>query len=643
MKKNKNQSNHLADSLCTVKEVNMVAPYKLCFLGYRQLTSIAQRVIPELPFDDCDIQIVDCLPDTLPDIVDTMSTKGFEVFIAGGANAAVFSRHSQAHLQEISVRVVDYLIALKKAQALGGRIAIAYHRMSRRLDEALLTELSGVPVEFLRYDDSSELYDLIRDSDYDVIIGASQACSYAIDHGKKSVLVYEGEDTVRRSIYKARNLAIELRKEQKYRTINNALVRNLPAGIVITDEEGRITTINQLAREYLNVPVNFASRRLLSDIVANLSPDILLKKGLHNSDSFRIINGVRFRCQQNRLVSNGQDMGVLTVLRVDNTRRAEKALPGSTMGAAKWKELVAVSEPMKQAVSLGKKYAMSDLPLALIGDVSAHQQIFSECIHTGGNRVQGPLITVNLPQISAQDAGRHLLGSSDVYAPHTGLLEMANHGTLVLKNVQDACPAVQDILLDALTHNRIIPVGGYQPIEINIRFISIFDKLVQEGQIREDLMRCLCTLHIDLPQLGERKEDLPILFQNELSKYYDGGLRIAKYQKACDVLKLYSWPGNMSELQAAAGRFALLLNEGAKITPSTVQNMLVQAIGEEALYQELVARHPCLNEKKSAFADLNPALEDVKHFLGWSNAVIAQKLGVSRSTLWRALNEKTSL
>ncbi len=618
----------------------MTTPYKLCFLGYKQLTSIAQRVVHDLPFTDCEIRIVDCLPDTLPDVVDNMFTKGFEVFIAGGANAAVFSRHSQAHLQEIFVRDIDYLVALKKAQTLGGRIGIAWHRMFRRLDDTLLTELSGVPVEFLRYDDSSELYDLIRDSDYDVIIGASQACSYAADHGKKSVLVYEGEDTIRRSIYKARSLAIELRKEQKYRAINNALVRNLPIGIVVTDEEGRITTINQLARGYLNVAVNFARGRLLSDIAANLSTDIFLEKGLHNSESFKIINGVRFRCQQNRLVSNGQDVGVMTALWVDNTRRTEKALPNTAAGAAKWKELVAESEPMKQAVSLGKKYAMSDLPLALIGDVSAHRQIFSECIHTGGNRAQGPLIMVNLPQISAHDAGRHLLGSSDVYAPHTGLLEMANHGTLVLKNVQDACPAVQDILLDVLTHNKIIPVGGYQPIEINVRFISIFNKPLPTGQIREDLLRLLCTLQIDLPELEERKEDLPILFQNALSTYYDRGLRITKYQKACDVLKLYNWPGNTSELQAVAGRFALLLSEGAKITPFTVQGMLVQAIGKEALYQELVTRHPCLSEKNPVLTDLKPALEDVKYYLGWNNATIAQKLGISRSTLWRALNEK---
>ena len=115
--------------------------YKICFLGYKQLTSIAQQVVPTLPFDDCEIQIVDCLPDTLPGIVDGMMAKGFEVFIAGRSNAAAFSRHSQAHLQEIFVREIDYLVALKKASALGGSIAIAWYRLSREVNLDLLTKL----------------------------------------------------------------------------------------------------------------------------------------------------------------------------------------------------------------------------------------------------------------------------------------------------------------------------------------------------------------------------------------------------------------------------------------------------------------------------------------------------------------------
>lgn len=617
----------------------MSSPYKLCFLGYKQLTSIAQQVVSELPFDDCEIQIVDCLPDTLPDVVSNMMTKGFEVFIAGSANAATFSRCSQAHMQEIFVRDIDYLVALKKAQKLGSSIAIAQHRFSRKLDLELLTDLSGVAAEILPYEDSAELYDLIRDSCYEVIVGASQACSYAADHKKKSVLVYAGKDTVRRSFIKARYLAAELRKEQRHEVISQSLIRNLPIGIIVTDEDGRISSINQLARDYLSIPINFFSGRLLSDIAHNLSPESFLDKGIQHSDAYKIVNGIRFRCEQHRLVSKSQDIGVITTLRIDNTKNAKKPSPGLFSGAAKWRELVCNSESMKHAVALGEKYAQSALPLGLVGHVSSHRQIFAECIHTGGPRAQGPLIMVNLPQISPNDAGRHLLGCSDIYSPHTGLIEMANNGTIVLKNVQDACPAVQDILLDVLVRNQIVPTGGCQPIELNVRFISIFDKPLAEEKIRGDLLQRLCTLRIDLPQLNERKDDLPMLFQGALSNLCEREFRILPYKKAVDLLKLYSWPGNMSELEAAAGRFSVLLNEGAKVTPHTVQRMLIQAIGEDLLYEELKHMHPCLSERKPGIDTLKAAVSDIKYYLGYNNSNIAGRLGISRSSLWRVLKD----
>lgn len=617
----------------------MAPPYKICFLGYKQLTALAQQVVPELPFDDCEIQIADCIPDTLPDVVNGMIAKGFEVFIAGSSNAATFSRHSQAHLQEIYVRDIDYLVAMTKARELGSRIAIAWHRLSRSLNLQLLVSISGIPVDLLSYEDSEELYDAIRDSDYEVIIGASQACGFAADHHRQSVLVYAGKDTIRQSFLRARHLAIELQKERRHKIISQSLVHNIPMGIIVTDEEGRITNINHLARDYLNLSISFSVGRLLSDIALNLSPEVFLSKGEQYLDSYKIINGIRFRCGQHRLIFRGQITGVLTTLRVDNTRHARKAVPGPTASAAKWRELVVLSEPMKQAVALGKKYAQSSLPLGLIGDVSAHRQIFSECIHTGGPRAQGPLIMVNLPQISPQDAGRHLLGCSDDYAPHTGLIELANNGTLVLKNVQDACPAVQDILLDVLAHNQITPTGGYQPVEVNVRFISIFDKPLARGKIRDDLLQRLCTLYIDLPELCQRKEDLPVLFQHALSNLYERELRIQHFPKAVDILKLYPWPGNTSELEAVAGRFSTALNDVVKITPYAVQNALIQAIGQDQLYEELTRLHPCLLEKNPDGSALRAAVQDIKYYLGSSNAAIAERLGVSRSSLWRILRE----
>ncbi len=154
-------------------------------------------------------------------------------------------------------------------------------------------------------------------------------------------------------------------------------------------------------------------------------------------------------------------------------------------------------------------------------------------------------------------------------------------------------------------------------------------------------MQRLCTLRIDLPFLSERGEDLPVLFYNALSNLYERDFHISEYKKAVDVLKLYSWPGSTSELEAVAGRFAMTLNDGAKITPYTVQSMLIQAIGEDQLYQELVRKHPCLSDGKPKLEALRAAVGDIKYYLQYNNEMIAKRLGISRSSLWRVLRETT--
>ena len=620
----------------------VISPCRICFLGYNQLTEMARRVLDSFPFDDCEIDIVDCLPDQLPERLPALATRGYEIYIAGGANAAVFSRHSQDHLLELTVRDVDCMIALKKAAELGNKIGFAWHRHSREINLSQLSSLCGVPAEMISYEDSEELYGQIDQSGCDVVIGASQACSYAAEKGIKTVLIYAGEETVRRSIQRARSMVLELRKERGHQALNQALIRNIPLGIIYTDIYGRISLINQTARDYLALPVGFSKKRMLGELRPNLSPDRFLAREVQKEESFKIIDGIRFRCLQVRVSSRGENTGVLTILRIDNARKNEKAAPGLNAGAARWKELVALSDSMKQAIALGRKYAPSPLPLILRGDVSLHRQLFAESVHTGSVRAQQPLLAVNLPQISAADAGRHLLGSIDSGSPHTGLIQMADKGTMILKNVQDACPAVQDILLEVLTSHRILPIGGYQPISVDVRFITILDKGSDAGKIRPDLLERLSTLSINLPSLHERREDIPVLFQQALAGLETGDFRIDKYRKAVETLRLYSWPGSTSELEAAAGRFAFLLGDNAKITPHTVHHMMIRAIGEDRLLKELQQRHPCLADSDVRAADFKEAVEDLKYYLGWNNSVIAAALGISRSSLWRDLKDSQS-
>ena len=620
----------------------MELSYQLCFLGYGQLSDLAREAAAELNYPDMRLTIVDSTPDTQTQIVSAALNEGTEVFIAGGANAATFTRNGMGHLQEIVIRDIDYLIAIKAALEIGERPAVFSHRFSRDLNVALLSKLANAKVQLYTFEDSAELYHMVEHTDCDVVVSTAQACEYAEKLGKKNVLVYAGKDTVKRSIVRARRLAIELRKEQNYREINRALLRDIPLGVIVTYADGQVHMINQIASDYLGVPVNAARGRLLSDLAPNLSPESLFTKGLQQNESYKILNGVRMRCTQRRISVKGFDIGVLTTLRIDNSKKTSVqtagATPGAPFAAASWKELTALSESMREAVKLGKAYADSPLPLTISGDVSTNKQAFAECVHTGSSRAQQPLSIVNLSSVSESEAGRLIFGSVDKQFPQTGILEYANNGTLILKNLQHANDAVQDCLLDAISNNCFTPNGSFTPIPINIRFITLINTPMSESCIRPDLYRKLTTLSVALPALSKRGEDIPALFNQMIAQRYDHKFDITRYARASETLAVYRWPGNNAELEAVADRFVALLGGETRFSAHVVHRNAVLAIGEDTLFCDLLSRFPELTQKDCPAGIMREATERLKYYVGINNAEIAERLGMSRTTLWRALS-----
>lgn len=109
------------------------------------------------------------------------------------------------------------------------------------------------------------------------------------------------------------------------------------------------------------------------------------------------------------------------------------------------------------------------------------------------------------------------------------------------------------------------------------------------------------------------------------------------------MLRYYSWPGNLNELSAVSRRYTALSAETASITPVMRHQLLIQAIGEENLFLEILSRHPALlNAAKSPTGELLAGLKDLKQVLRYNNNTIAEKLSLSRTTLWRLTSGRGS-
>ena len=201
-------------------EMKMNKKYRLCFLGYQNLTELARSALAGMELPDTEVRLADCNVETLQKTVDQAIADGYDYFIAGSANAAEFRRHYKAHLTEITLRPVDYLLAINKALKIGRSPVLVLYRHGRPVDLPLLEDLSGISLETIVYEDSADLQEGILHAAGDVVVGAGHANELAMELGRKAVLLYPGEDSVKSAIRRARALAVELEKEaRRSRTI----------------------------------------------------------------------------------------------------------------------------------------------------------------------------------------------------------------------------------------------------------------------------------------------------------------------------------------------------------------------------------------------------------------------------------------
>ncbi|WP_298843516.1 sigma-54 interaction domain-containing protein [Clostridium sp.] len=213
---------------------------------------------------------------------------------------------------------------------------------------------------------------------------------------------------------------------------------------------------------------------------------------------------------------------------------------------------------MKNIIEKAQKASMSSSSVLLYAETGSGKEVFSQSIHYCGIRKDKPFIPINCAAIPALLLEGMLFGTekgSFTGAENKkGLFEEANHGTILLDEVNSLEPYLQSKLLRVLQDGYIRPIGSTKSIYIDVRIIATLNeepqKLIESGKLRKDFYYRLSVLRIDIPPLRERKEDI-ILFVKKLIEKYNRIL--GKNIKGIDdnmmiKLKEYNWPGNIREL-----------------------------------------------------------------------------------------------
>ena len=246
-------------------------------------------------------------------------------------------------------------------------------------------------------------------------------------------------------------------------------------------------------------------------------------------------------------------------------------------GTLSFKTIIASSEPMGRVINLGKRGAKSNIPILVEGESGVGKELIAKAIQNASDRSSKPFVTVNCGAIPDNLVESILFGHekgafTGAAEKHVGKFVEANGGTLFLDEVGELPLETQVKLLRALQEGEIDPVGATKPVKVDFRLISATNKdliqLVKDGKFREDLYYRLNVFPIRVPPLRDRKDDIPALARNFLTRFAaeEGRKSLATITPdAMSLLESYDWPGNIRQLENTVFR-AVVLCDGDQLT-----------------------------------------------------------------------------
>ncbi len=223
-----------------------------------------------------------------------------------------------------------------------------------------------------------------------------------------------------------------------------------------------------------------------------------------------------------------------------------------------------------------QKVASTKTTVLLLGESGTGKELFARAIHDLSPRKEHPFVPINCAAIPRELLESELFGYekgafTGARERKFGKLELADKGTVFLDEVGEMDMALQSKVLRSLQEGEIDRVGGTNPVKVDLRIIAASNKdleaAVANNSFREDLYYRLSVFPITVPPLRERKDDIPILVEHFISKY-STEMNIPRKSisnDAVDILKSYSWKGNVRELENVIER-ALILCDGDTIT-----------------------------------------------------------------------------
>lgn len=513
-----------------------------------------------------------------------------------------------------------------------------------------VSSLLKVKIRQIHFNDIQDAYNILehlRSEGIMNVVGGSWVCTAARQLGMNGIFYYTHR-AMENAILDAINILKVYRTELESLTLFKTMVNLNRSGIISTDSDSRIQTINKVTERLLGITINQAQDKKIAEIIPNITSKDPVSKW--NEPQFNLIfehNNQKIMADIMPVILHGENMGHLIALDdviklQEKEQKIRKNITQKPMVANySYEDIIGTSKTIKDTIQQAKKFSHAHSSILIHGESGTGKELFAQSIHSTSSRNLQPFVAVNCAALPESLIDSELFGYEEgsftgaKKGGKVGLFELAHQGTIFLDEISELPLHLQSRLLRVLQEKEIVRIGGDRVIPINVRIIAASNKnlldCVKEGTFREDLYFRISVLQLYLPPLRKRTEDIAKLFHHFIKSKNHQPTTFDRIN--LELLDSYHWPGNVRELENVAERF-LVLCQGEKLTDDSIQEIL-----NMALFPSLSAS-PSNYNRKNLLLDESELIETALVQSDGNREKAAELLGISRTTLWRKMKKE---
>lgn len=607
-----------------------------------------------------------------------MHQKKIEVVIAQGRTAQIIQDGINIPVVNIEHSYIDLIETLFSNQKKQNyKYVYIPKTFLANCDSNKIVEILGKTLNLYMniydYQDSEDLVSTLGklqiNKPYSIIFGGPLACKVSANMGIDSNEIYPHDKSIINTLNQAISLALIHRKQQVELEILESILGLPDKGIIVLDTKGNITNINCIASNIIGISPEKVKGKPISSFL------------ITNQDILKMIEGKT--CFNNRIVNLSTQEVILSykilstfhessrsIIIIDNTARTEninqpqmhttKLLSNGLLAKYTFNDIIGSSPQLLECKKKAIKFSQSDFNILLIGETGTGKEMFAQAMHQQSARKEFPFLAINCATLPETLLESELFGyvegafSGARKDGKPGMFELAHKGTIFLDEISSMTPATQAALLRVIQEKKIMRVGGNKLISVDIRMIfatneQLINK-INEGEFRDDLYFRISELILNLPPLRQRKQDIPELIRHFLTYFLSSKISQTDINKIIDSLialinknlSKYNWPGNIRELENLTKKIVVfydeLINSDVDLV-NIVENYFINNIAIFDKYNNDTLMIPLGTIQEMEQNLIKQACKK----LNMSKAEMAKELGISRSTLWRKLNEDKNL